>query len=123
MENMPAEELAAMRSRLEHQGIPTGAISDEQLKGFIRQRMDDFQDKAPVTPAQAATMILDGVRSEQWRILVGEDAHALDRLVREQPEMAYELSFLGQLQAAGHFNELIPPVPSAEPASDTADLS
>jgi NAD(P)-dependent dehydrogenase (short-subunit alcohol dehydrogenase family) len=123
MENMPAEELAEMRARLERQGIPTGAISDEQLKGFIRQRMDDFQDKAPVTPAQAATIILDGVRNEQWRILVGEDAHALDRLVREQPEMAYELSFLGQLQAAGHFNELIPPVPSAEPASDTADLS
>ena len=32
--------------------------------------------------AQAATIILDGVRDE-WRILVGEDAHALDRLVRE----------------------------------------
>jgi hypothetical protein len=27
--------------------------------------------------------------------------------------MAYELSFLGQLQAAGHFNELILPVPDA----------
>ena len=88
-----------------------------------RAKWDDFRDKAPVTPAQAATIILDGVRNEQWRILVGEDAHALDRLVREQPEMAYELSFLGQLQAAGHFNELIPPVPNAEPASDAADRS
>jgi NAD(P)-dependent dehydrogenase (short-subunit alcohol dehydrogenase family) len=118
MENMPAEELAAMRSRMEHQGLPSGAISDEQLKEFIRQRMDDFQDKAPVTPAEAATIILDGVRNGRWRILVGEDAHTLDRLVREQPEMAYEPSFVGQMQAAGHLNELILPVPTAEPASD-----
>jgi hypothetical protein len=79
--------------------------------------MDDFRDKAPVTPAEAATIILDGVRNERWRILVGEDAHALDRLVRDQPEMAYEPSFLGQMQAAGYFNEMILPVSDAEAGS------
>ena len=46
-----------------------------------------------------ATYILDGVRAEQWRILVGADAHALDRLVRASPETAYEESFMAALQA------------------------
>jgi NAD(P)-dependent dehydrogenase (short-subunit alcohol dehydrogenase family) len=102
-ENMPAEELADVRARLERQGIPTQGITDDQLKWFIGQRMQDFRDKAPTTAAEAAATILRGVRSEQWRILVGEDAHFLDRLVREQPETAYELSFLGQVVAEGHF--------------------
>ena len=62
-----------------------------------------FRDNAPVTAAQAATIILDGVRNDAWRILVGDDAHALDRLVRESPETAYEPSFSEQLQAQGFF--------------------
>src|SRR6476659_3928270 len=35
---------------------------------------NDFRDKAPLSAAQAATIILDGVRSGAWRILVGQDA-------------------------------------------------
>ncbi len=31
------------------------------------------RDKAPLSAAQAVTIILDGVRSGSWRILVGED--------------------------------------------------
>ena len=51
---------------------------------------------APLTSAQAATIILDGVRNEEWRILVGEDARVLDQRVRERPEEAYDLSFVRQ---------------------------
>jgi hypothetical protein len=40
------------------------------------------QDKAPLSAAQAVTIILDGVRSGSWRILGGEDAKTLDALVR-----------------------------------------
>ena len=61
-----------------------------------------FRDNAPTTAAQAATIILDGVRNDEWRILVGEDAKALDRMVRESPENAYEPSFMQALQAQGH---------------------
>jgi hypothetical protein len=61
-----------------------------------------FRDNAPMTPAQAATVILDGVRRDAWRILVGDDAQALDRMVRESPETAYETSFLHALQAQGY---------------------
>ena len=48
-----------------------------------------FRDMAPMTAAQAATVILDGVRAGKWRILVGDDAHVLDSAVRADPENAY----------------------------------
>jgi hypothetical protein len=34
------------------------------------------------------------VKKNQWRILVGPDAEALDRRVRENPERAYDADFL-----------------------------
>ena len=52
-----------------------------------------FHDLAPMTAAAAATVILDGVREDRWRILVGDDAHALDAAVRADPERAYGADF------------------------------
>jgi NAD(P)-dependent dehydrogenase (short-subunit alcohol dehydrogenase family) len=49
-----------------------------------------WRDGAPTTAAEAATVILDGVRSGAWRVLVGEDAKKLDEFVRGNPESAYE---------------------------------
>ena len=43
-----------------------------------------------MTAADAAKVILDGVKADRWRILVGEDAHRLDERVRQSPEQAYE---------------------------------
>jgi NAD(P)-dependent dehydrogenase (short-subunit alcohol dehydrogenase family) len=60
-----------------------------------------FRNQAPTTAAEAATVILDGVRAGRWRILVGEDAHILDDLVRADPEAAYEQSFLDRLDERG----------------------
>ncbi len=48
-----------------------------------------FHDNAPMTAAEAATVILTDVLAERWRILVGDDAYALDRAVRADPENAY----------------------------------
>ena len=45
----------------------------------------------------AATVILDGVRANRWRILVGEDALVLDEMIRARPEEAYEESFYEEL--------------------------
>ena len=59
----------------------------------------DFRDKAPLTAAGAATMILDGVRSGAWRILVGEDAKMLDAAVRAKPEAAYDYAELAKIAA------------------------
>jgi hypothetical protein len=54
----------------------------------------DFRDKAPVSVADAATIILDRVRSEAWRILVGEDAKKIDAAVRAKPEATYDYAEL-----------------------------
>jgi hypothetical protein len=63
----------------------------------------DFRDKAPVSAEQAATVILDGVRSGTWRILIGEDARMLDQMVRADPVAAYDWDALAKLagQSAG----------------------
>ncbi len=53
-----------------------------------------FHDSAPLSAAGAATVILDGVRSGAWRILVGADAHSLDEFVRAHPDDAYDYAKL-----------------------------
>ena len=50
----------------------------------------EFRERAPMTAAEAATVILDAVRENRWRVLVGADAHALDEAVRADPERAYD---------------------------------
>jgi NAD(P)-dependent dehydrogenase (short-subunit alcohol dehydrogenase family) len=55
---------------------------------------NDFRDKAPLSAAQATTIILDGVRSGTWRILVGQDAAMIDERIRANPEAAYDYAEL-----------------------------
>ncbi|HEY6492620.1 MAG TPA: SDR family oxidoreductase [Trebonia sp.] len=59
-----------------------------------------FRDSAPLSAAEAAAIILDGVRSGQWRILVGADARHLDQFVRTAPENAYDYGKLGAFVSA-----------------------
>ena len=80
-------------------GVDVDGLTDEQLDAAIRQREQEFRDNAPLTAAQAAEIILDGVRHERWRILVGQDAQVLDRLVRDNPEGAYEPEFMDKVRA------------------------
>jgi NAD(P)-dependent dehydrogenase (short-subunit alcohol dehydrogenase family) len=49
-----------------------------------------WRDNAPTSAAEAATVILDGVRAGAWRILVGADAVKLDEFVRGNPELTYD---------------------------------
>jgi hypothetical protein len=70
-------------------GLPTDGLSDEDVQNVMRVFGEMFRDNAPVTAEQAATIILDGVRAGKWRILVGDDAVALDEAVRADPEGAY----------------------------------
>ena len=70
-------------------GPMRAGASDDELRALQQGFAESFRDTAPVTPAQAATIILDGVRAGRWRILVGDDAHALDEAVRADPEAAY----------------------------------
>jgi NAD(P)-dependent dehydrogenase (short-subunit alcohol dehydrogenase family) len=88
-EDMTAEELAEMRQELVRQGLPIGGFPDDQLVAGMRMMSDTFRDNAPVSAAQAASVILDAVRNGEWRVLVGEDAVALDARVRADPLAAY----------------------------------
>jgi NAD(P)-dependent dehydrogenase (short-subunit alcohol dehydrogenase family) len=78
---------------------PEGATVAD-LRQLLTRANADFRDKAPLSAAAAATVILDGVRSGAWRILVGEDAKTLDALVRAKPEAAYDYAELGRMAAA-----------------------
>lgn len=53
-----------------------------------------FRDRAPLTPAEAATLILDGMRAGKTRILVGEDAVIIDLLKRCFPRLIYNDWFM-----------------------------
>ncbi len=51
-----------------------------------------FRDRAPVTAAQASTIILDAVKADEWRILIGDDASALDHAVRADPAATFRFA-------------------------------
>jgi NAD(P)-dependent dehydrogenase (short-subunit alcohol dehydrogenase family) len=74
--------------------------SVDDLRQALARIETDFREKAPLTPAQAAEIILDGVRSGAWRILVGRDARLIDAAVRDKPEAAYNYQDLfGRIKA------------------------
>ena len=96
MSDAQAEELIppGVRDALIQAGVlPEGAAA-EDLRQFLVRANADFRDKAPVSAAQAATIILDGVRAGTWRILIGEDAKMIDAAVRAKPEAAYDYAEL-----------------------------
>src|SRR5208282_9668 len=68
---LSAEEITRSRARLKAAGVDISAIPDSALQSMIDEQARRFRDDAPMTAAQAATVILDGVREERWRILVG----------------------------------------------------
>jgi NAD(P)-dependent dehydrogenase (short-subunit alcohol dehydrogenase family) len=91
--HLPADKLAGVRARMVKAGAPVADLPDDALRQMLHQRAIDFRDKAPTSADQAAAIILAGVSANRWRILVGEDAERLDRMVRSDPESAYEGSF------------------------------
>jgi NAD(P)-dependent dehydrogenase (short-subunit alcohol dehydrogenase family) len=97
------EQIDQIRERVSSQGIDLGAASDEDIRQGMVMQADMFRDMAPMTAAQAATVILEGVQAGEWRILVGDDAYILDRMVRETPTDAYEVEFMERMRAQGVF--------------------
>jgi hypothetical protein len=93
------------RNKLSEAGVLPQDASADDLRQFIAGVENDFRDKAPLSAAQAATIILEGVSSGAWRILVGDDAKMLDERVRAKPESAYDYQelfgdLIAQAQAA-----------------------
>ncbi len=88
-----AIDVPAVRKALKAQGTDLSALSDDQVRAMVKAQADGFRDNAPTSAAQAAKIILDGVKADRWRILVGKDAEFLDKQVRAAPEDAYSPPF------------------------------
>jgi NAD(P)-dependent dehydrogenase (short-subunit alcohol dehydrogenase family) len=100
---MSPKEIADARRSLKSMGVPADTLADEQIQQMMIEMARQFEANAPTSAAEAATIILNGVRQEKWRILIGADAQCMDALVRETPELAYEQIFLDRLHEAGHW--------------------
>ena len=90
---MDAQQIAQARARIVSMGRDASSLSDDDLRKMVAERERRFLEDAPTSAAEAATIILDGVKAEKWRILVGKDAHQIDEMVRQSPERAYDLDF------------------------------
>jgi len=102
-ESMDGNHLTKLRGQLTARGVPLDGVSDDDLRKGVQMMGETFRDAAPTTAAEAATIILDGVRQNRWRILVGDDAEILDGEVRADPEHAYDPEFWDALRAKGLF--------------------
>jgi hypothetical protein len=92
-DGLDAEQIAQIRTRLVSMGRDPSKYSDADIERMHAERARRFVSDAPTSAAEAAKIILDGVRAERLRILVGPDAHIIDRMVREDPDHAYEPEF------------------------------
>jgi NAD(P)-dependent dehydrogenase (short-subunit alcohol dehydrogenase family) len=99
MSDAEIEELipADARAGLTEAGLLVDHPSADDLRRLVARLEGDFRDKAPLSAAGAATIILDGVRSGAWRILVGQDAATLDEALRRDPEAAYDYERLARI--------------------------
>jgi NAD(P)-dependent dehydrogenase (short-subunit alcohol dehydrogenase family) len=96
-DDLGEEDLARARARIAKLGVDVAQLTDAALQAMVAEQHRAFLEDAPTSASAAATIILDGVRAERWRILVGDDAHRMDSLVRADPEAAYTPEFFGVL--------------------------
>jgi NAD(P)-dependent dehydrogenase (short-subunit alcohol dehydrogenase family) len=98
-EELDPRQIALARDRLASMGRDTSALSDADIRAMVAERARRFVTDAPTSAAEAATIILDGVKADRLRILVGPDAHLIDEMVRRDPDHAYEPEFFAQFAA------------------------
>jgi NAD(P)-dependent dehydrogenase (short-subunit alcohol dehydrogenase family) len=98
-DDITSEEIAQIRARLSAAGRDLSQVSDADIQKMATERARRFLEEAPMTAAAAAKVILEGVKANRWRILVGADAHRIDERVRQTPEDAYEEDFFAAFAA------------------------
>src|SRR5262252_970077 len=100
-----AAGLAQARERFALLGRDVSQLSDDQLRNLVAELEWRFREEALTSAAQAATIILDGVKVDRWRILVGADAHKIDEMVRQSPDRAYDIAFFDEFARAAGWTE------------------
>lgn len=78
------------RGLLDEQMVDLNGLSDEALGNALKTRLANFRTGAPTDAKTAAGGIIAAVSRGEWRILIGDDAKALDKIVRAHPERAYD---------------------------------
>ena len=92
-DDLTEAQIAQIRARMASMGRDPSKFSDADIRAQHAERARRFVTDAPTSAAEAATIILDGVKAERLRILVGPDAALIDRMVRAEPDIAYEPEF------------------------------
>jgi NAD(P)-dependent dehydrogenase (short-subunit alcohol dehydrogenase family) len=95
-DELDAMQIAQVRARLASMGRDVSTLSDADIRAGLAERARRFVTEAPTSAAEAATIILDGVKADRLRILVGPDAQLIDGMVREDPDHAYEPDFFAR---------------------------
>ena len=90
------EDYERIKENMIKMGMPVHNFSIDQIKEQIKENAESFKNNAPTSSAEAAEIILSAVKRKEWRILVGDDAKAIDQWVRNDPENAYEITFHGE---------------------------
>ena len=90
------EDYEKVKENMIKMGMPVHNFSVEQIKEQIKENAESFKKNAPTSSEQAAEIILSAVKKKEWRVLVGEDAKAIDQWVRNDPVDAYEINFNGE---------------------------
>jgi NAD(P)-dependent dehydrogenase (short-subunit alcohol dehydrogenase family) len=98
-DEVSARQIEQARARLASMGRDVSSLSDDDIRKIVAERERRFREEAPTSAAEAARIILDGVKADKWRILVGNDAHQIDELVRQSPERAYDVDFFEEFAA------------------------
>ncbi len=76
------------RAGLVEAGLLPENFTAEDLRQLAPKLKSESQDTG-FTAAKAAAIILDGVRSGAWRVLVGEEAEMLDEQARADPQAPF----------------------------------
>ena len=96
---LTATQIEQSRAWFASMGRDPSGLSDDEIRALVAERARRFIEEAPTSAAEAATILLDGVKAGRWRILVGADADLIDGLVRQSPEQAYDADFFESFAA------------------------
>ena len=90
------EEIEMAKQNMIKMGLPVHNLSLDQVREAMKENAEAFEKNAPTSSEEASKIILDAVKAKKWRILVGDDAKAIDEYVRNDPEEAYNITFHGE---------------------------
>lgn len=101
-EDWSTEDIEQAKARWHIAGVKNAAgLSDDQVRKMGAAEIANMREQG-MPAAEAASIILSGVRNNIWRILIGSDTISLDQVVRDSPETAYDEDFVDRWREANN---------------------